>query len=214
MRTILELEFHKSQPGRKKMEKVGRPREFDEREVLLRALVAFWQHGYHGTTTAMLLDATDISASSLYGTFGSKRDLYLAALDAYRDDLDEVMSPLEAGERGLDDIEEYLENLVRAARPDGARGCLLINAMADIDTRDPEITRRADDYLARLRAGFERALGDAVDLGEVPPRESERLLALLTTALVGSLVASSASDRGIDADLIGAIRSTVRAIRS
>ncbi len=195
------------------MRQVGRPREFDEREVLGRALVAFWRHGYTGTTTSVLLDATDLSASSLYGTFGSKRQLYLAALDAYLDDLDEVMAPLEIGRGGLDDIERYLDNLLRAARPPGARGCLLINAMADVDLRDAEVSRRTGDYFERLRAGFGRALGQAAKLGEIDAEDSERLLALLTTALVGSLVASSASGKSIDANLIGAIRSTITEIR-
>jgi len=63
----------------------GRPREFDEAEVLAQARNAFWRAGYQATSLDDLSEATGLKRPSLYGAFGDKADLYLAALSGYRE---------------------------------------------------------------------------------------------------------------------------------
>ena len=60
-----------------------RPREFVEAEVVSAAMHVFWQHGYQGTSIQDVVDATGVLPGSLYGAFGDKRQLFVAALDAY-----------------------------------------------------------------------------------------------------------------------------------
>ncbi|WP_456677935.1 TetR/AcrR family transcriptional regulator [Bradyrhizobium sp. RDM12] len=55
---------------------MSRPREFDETEVMDKALELFWRQGYEGTSLNDLLDATGLTKSSLYAAFGSKEDLF------------------------------------------------------------------------------------------------------------------------------------------
>ena len=62
---------------------VGRPRSFDRDDALRKAAVLFWQHGFSGTSTRMLTAALAISTSSLYGTFGSKAELFGEAVRTY-----------------------------------------------------------------------------------------------------------------------------------
>ncbi|MCH7554884.1 MAG: TetR family transcriptional regulator, partial [Proteobacteria bacterium] len=61
----------------------ARPREFDTTQALDRAMRVFWAQGYDATSLCDLLCAMGLSKSSLYETFGSKHELYLAALDHY-----------------------------------------------------------------------------------------------------------------------------------
>jgi AcrR family transcriptional regulator len=61
----------------------GRPRAYDPDTALRRATGAFWRHGFAGTSLDALTDAMDMNRPSLYGAFGDKRALYLAALDRY-----------------------------------------------------------------------------------------------------------------------------------
>ena len=63
---------------------MARPQEFNTAEALYKAMGVFWSKGYEGTSLADLLEATGLSKSSLYATFGDKRDLFLAAFDCYR----------------------------------------------------------------------------------------------------------------------------------
>ncbi len=45
----------------------------------------FWRKGYAATSVQDLVDRMGINRGSLYATFGKKHDLFLAALDRYRE---------------------------------------------------------------------------------------------------------------------------------
>ncbi|HRV92857.1 MAG TPA: helix-turn-helix domain-containing protein, partial [Anaerolineae bacterium] len=60
---------------------MARPREFDENEVLDKAMDLFWQKGYEATSIQELLTAMGISRGSLYDAFGDKHALFLAVLE-------------------------------------------------------------------------------------------------------------------------------------
>lgn len=63
---------------------MARPREFDETMVLDAAAAVFRRHGYAATSIEQLVAATGVHRGSLYATFGSKRGLFLRALDRAR----------------------------------------------------------------------------------------------------------------------------------
>ena len=46
----------------------------------------FWQGGFAATSLDELSAATGMNRPSLYGAFGDKRDLYLKALQRYREE--------------------------------------------------------------------------------------------------------------------------------
>ncbi len=62
--------------ARCKTEGMARPREFDEGEVLNRALATFWEHGYEGTSIDDLVAATGLGRASLYGALGDKEQIF------------------------------------------------------------------------------------------------------------------------------------------
>lgn len=62
---------------------MARPREFDEDQVLENALRAFWENGYEGTSLTVLLGATGLTKSSLYGAFVNKETLFRRVLERY-----------------------------------------------------------------------------------------------------------------------------------
>src|SRR5260370_38591611 len=62
---------------------MGRPREFEEEEVVADALQAFWREGYGATSIPDLLEATDLERGSLYKAFGDKHALFERAFLAY-----------------------------------------------------------------------------------------------------------------------------------
>lgn len=61
----------------------GRPRKFNEEEILDIARDLFWRQGYEGTSLKDLTTAMGITPPSLYAAFGSKEGLYARALDRY-----------------------------------------------------------------------------------------------------------------------------------
>ena len=58
-------------------------KQFDVDVALERAGEAFWSHGYETTTMRDLLSAMGIHKGSFYDTYGSKKKVYLVALDQY-----------------------------------------------------------------------------------------------------------------------------------
>ena len=62
---------------------MARPREFEVDIALERAMEAFWSKGYEATSLDDLCEGTGLSRSSLYATFGSKRNLLLRSVDRY-----------------------------------------------------------------------------------------------------------------------------------
>jgi TetR/AcrR family transcriptional repressor of nem operon len=61
----------------------GRPREFDTDAVLAEASKVFWRQGFHATSIDDLCTATGVLRGSLYGVFGDKHGIMMAALDHY-----------------------------------------------------------------------------------------------------------------------------------
>ena len=45
----------------------------------------FWQQGYDGTPVQALCRAMDLQPGSVYAAFGSKRDLFVAAMPLHPD---------------------------------------------------------------------------------------------------------------------------------
>ena len=64
---------------------MARPKEFDPDLAAQEAMEAFWEHGYTATSVTDLLEEMGLHRGSLYGTFGDKKKLFLAALDKYQD---------------------------------------------------------------------------------------------------------------------------------
>jgi AcrR family transcriptional regulator len=62
---------------------MGRPRAFDEDEVVRSAAGLFGHRSYDGVSIDDLVTDLGIHRNSLYKTFGSKRGLYLRALRWY-----------------------------------------------------------------------------------------------------------------------------------
>ena len=88
----------------------GRPRQFDRDEVLDKAIVLFWQQGFEATGVAQLSETLGIGKQSLYGTFGDKRGLYIAAIQRYSDESVAMIRALFARPgRAVDHIGEVLD---------------------------------------------------------------------------------------------------------
>ena len=154
---------------------MARPREFSEDRVVTAAMETFWRHGYEGTSTRALCDSTGLGPSSLYNTFGGKRQLYLRALGCYYDTATaEQVETL----RGDGPAKERLRALmVHAIDADldatGTHGCFAINATVEIAGSDPEVREavrrsfdRVEDEVCAVveqgrRAGEIRSTGDA-----------------------------------------------------
>jgi AcrR family transcriptional regulator len=165
-----------------------RPRAFDEEQVVAAAKQLFWDRGYLQTSVADLEQATGLSRSSLYMAFGSKRDLFAAALRDYLDTfVDPLLGPLERDDAGLRDIVAYFKILATLFDdPDAHRGCLMINTIGERGGHDPALRREGERFLARLRSAFANALNSSVRAKVTTRSQATERAALLGGAAVGA----------------------------
>jgi len=172
------------------MTSTGRPRSFDESDVLDRAVDLFWRSGYRGTTTRQLEAALGISQSSLYNAFGSKQGLMTAALDRYESMTAAVLlEPLESNVHGLDAISAFFDSLAEWVAGDGRGGCMIINLMAD-DGGDPATRQRTTAYRSRVRSALRNALQRGIDQKEAAPGHEEVRTDLLFGEVLGINIAA------------------------
>src|SRR5512134_1716882 len=62
-----------------------RTKQFDRHAVLDEAMEVFWERGFHATSIQDLVDRLGVNRQSLYDTYGGKDQLFLAALERYRE---------------------------------------------------------------------------------------------------------------------------------
>ncbi len=175
------------------MMKLGRPLEFDPEEALAAATRVFWIKGYEATSTKDLMDAMGLSKSSLYQTFGSKKQLFMRALAHYcnastkreRAKLNGQMPDKEfvvAMLRDLGDPDRY---------PEDPRGCLLVNSTIELGKRDQEVGAFVDERAKMSLAMFEGVIRRAQEEGEISPDKSAAGLAGMLVVSVHGLKAMS-----------------------
>ncbi|MFF1692860.1 TetR/AcrR family transcriptional regulator [Streptomyces sp. NPDC058257] len=131
---------------------MARPREFDEDRVVTAAMETFWRHGYEGTSTRALCESTGLGPSSLYNTFGGKRQLYLRALRRYYDTITAEQIEILRGEGPAK--QRLRDMMVHAVDADldeaDGRGCFAINAAVEIAGLDPEVKDAVRRNFARV----------------------------------------------------------------
>ena len=148
------------------MARTGRPRSFDDRDVLDRAKETFWQRGYAATSMRNLKDELGVLPGSLYGAFGDKHALFIRALERYADGTRAAASLL-LESPVLPRLRELLTDVLTAAQLAPARGCMLGNTAAEILPGDDEAGRVVRDAFRDLETAIQHGLELAQRTGEV-----------------------------------------------
>jgi TetR/AcrR family transcriptional repressor of nem operon len=167
---------------------VGRPREFDETEVLEAAMCCFWAKGYEATSVRDLAEEMGLAGASLYNAFGDKRALYRRALDHYlQQSVHERVRRLEATKAPLPAIGGFLAEVIeRSVADKQRRGCMLVNAAIEVAPHDPELRKLVADELLYIEAFFRRCVAAGQKNGTVTSRQSaDDLSKLLLSVLLG-----------------------------
>jgi TetR/AcrR family transcriptional repressor of nem operon len=166
----------------------GRPRAADRTEALEAAMRAFWADGYEGASIDRLSREMRMPRATLYGDFGDKQQLFLAAVEHYaRTRLACVTAALDGGGELGDDLAGFFDAVVALAtsEPD-ARGCLISCVLADAAGastafRD-ELSSRYAGMEARIEARLRHAGWDTA--AEVPARDAAALIAAIARGIM------------------------------
>ncbi|MGW4894955.1 TetR/AcrR family transcriptional regulator [Kitasatospora sp. NPDC004240] len=162
---------------------MARTKEFDPDAALQSALELFWERGYEATSMADLVEGLGIARASIYATFGSKRELYLRALERYGEQNEPtLLAELSRPGPVLPAVRALVLRYARESAEDG-RGCFIANTAVELAPRDPVLARRVETSWGYLETLLTTALVRAAAQGELPagrdPRAVARMLLVL-----------------------------------
>ncbi|MFE9094048.1 TetR/AcrR family transcriptional regulator [Streptomyces sp. NPDC007264] len=169
---------------------MARTKEFDPDAALQSALELFWRHGYEATSMADLVAHLGIGRASIYATFGSKHELYLRALDRYRETRDPLLlHELSQPGPALPAVRAVVRRFAAEAATDGARltGCFVTNTAAELAPHDPAAARRVELSWDHVETLLHSALVRARAQGELPAGRDPRALARMLLVLMQGL---------------------------
>ncbi|TPW12674.1 MAG: TetR family transcriptional regulator [Acidimicrobiaceae bacterium] len=149
---------------------MARTKEFDPDVAVATAIEVFWDRGYAGTSMQDLVDELGLNRGSIYGTFGSKHDLFVQALTEYCKRAPQaLLDALEIDGPLLPRLRGALIGLIDAdlADPD-RKGCLLVNSAMETLPADRDTAALYDRTARTLRTAFEAAVRRAQLEGELP----------------------------------------------
>ena len=142
-----------------------RTKTFDEAEVLGRARDLFWRRGYTATSIGDLEKHLGISRSSLYQTYGGKRELYDRTLAAYQEhNMGALRKKLLGGDGLRAALTDLFTHAATAEHPDctsKARGCYVVNATTEMANSCTDalnfVSKGREKFVAILREALARA---------------------------------------------------------
>ena len=192
---------------------MARTKDFDELEVLNKAISIFWHRGYNGTSMAELVNGLGISRSSLYDTYGNKHSLFIKALNCYQANASQRMDAIL---QQCTSTKEAIKQLLKITKGDLAGdlkqdGCFWVNAAADVDPYDQEIEDIITHYNQQVEDIFHSALTRGQDNGEIPlcinTRATSRFFVSTVKGL--SVVARSKTDNCVFDDIVNVAMSVI-----
>jgi TetR/AcrR family transcriptional repressor of nem operon len=146
-----------------------RPKEFDEEEILRKAIYIFWEKGYNATSIHDLIDGLGIGRSSIYHTFGDKHQLFIKALEYYQvtgtakiSNVLENAPSLRAALEAL--MKLVITDLLNETVP---KGCFKVNSEVEVAACDETVNKLVynDDLL--IEEALFKAFKKAQQTGEI-----------------------------------------------
>lgn len=134
-------------------------------------MTLFWERGFSDTSMEDLVTSTGVSRYGIYGTFGNKRELFIAALLRYAEQVCVGQhSGLFASTATRADVEEFMVGVVaRSAGTDGQRGCMICNTAVEVAPHDAAVAATIRELFDQLAAAFATAIANSQAAGEVNP---------------------------------------------
>jgi TetR/AcrR family transcriptional regulator, transcriptional repressor for nem operon len=160
------------------MTTAGRPRDFDEGDVLDRAVDIFWRQGYEATSLDQLLAAMKLGKGSMYHNFGNKREVFKLALDRFMHNFTSwFTTEIGKAKDPIDFIRDFFMTIPRQDINDHRKGCFLGNTVAELACIDPGLEKMAVKHLATIEHTFHKYIKEAQANGRLKSKENAKLIA-------------------------------------
>lgn len=185
---------------------MARTKDFDETEVLDKAICLFWHKGYNGTSMQDLVDGLGISRSSLYDTYGDKHSLFVKALERYQEAgakrMYEVVNKAASAREAISQLLELITaDLVNDKQH---KGCFVVNAEVEVAPHDVDVSNIICKNEQMIESLFVQAIQRGQETGEIDSKKDVRALArfIVNTVKGMRVSAKTITDRSFFDDII------------
>lgn len=174
------------------MSKAEKTRQY----IIEKTAPLFNGKGYAGTSLTDLTRATGLTKGSIYGNFGSKDEVALAAFDhnlqQIKDYIREKLAGIDTAPGKLLAYAEAYRNYTRL--PFLAYGCPVMNTATEADDTHPLLREKAAAALREWTAYLENIVRTGQHKGEIRPDTSPAAFATVFMALIeGGILLSKAT---------------------
>jgi TetR/AcrR family transcriptional repressor of nem operon len=192
---------------------MARTKDFDENEVLTKAIQLFWHKGYNGTSMQDLVDGLGISRSSLYDTYTDKHTLFVKALESYQNSgaakIQEIINHSGSAKETIQKLLELATNDLMDDKQQ--KGCFMVNAEVEVAPHDAEVNNLVCKNDQQMEEAFYQVIKKGQDSGELKNQQDARALSrFIFNSVKGMRVtAKSTPDRSLFDDIIKLTISTL-----
>ena len=156
-----------------------RSKDFNEDDILRKAINIFWEKGYNATSIHDLIDGLGIGRSSIYHAFGDKHSLFVKALELYQSEGTAMITGIIDNAPSLKNALETLLNAVVNDMLNNTcpKGCFKVNAEVEVAAQDKIVNKLVynDDLL--IEEALHRAFKKAQKNGEISTSKDPLALA-------------------------------------
>ena len=185
---------------------MARTKDFDENEVLTKAIQVFWHKGYNGTSMQDLVDGLGISRSSLYDTYTDKHTLFVKALESYQNSgagkIQEIINNSGSAKDIVKRLLEFATNELLGDKQQ--KGCFMVNAEVEVAPHDAEVNSLVCKHDQQMEEAFYQGIKKRQDSGEIKNQQDARALSrfIFNTVKGMRVTAKSITDKSVFDDII------------
>jgi TetR/AcrR family transcriptional regulator, transcriptional repressor for nem operon len=157
----------------------GRPRNFDENEIIRKASEIFWKKGYESSSAEELLEAMNMGKGSFYLHFkGGKQELYKRSLDLFsKEALERFHLGLDKAEDKIDFLKGFIMSIADSPAERRRKGCYLGNCVVQMTNLEPRLKDQAGVLLDKLEHAFFKIIQEAQKQGRLSIKVQPEILA-------------------------------------
>ena len=135
---------------------MARQKQYNEEEVIEKAMRLFWRYGYDNTSVRMLEKEMGINQFSIYAGFGSKHGVFLESLKCYNKKTNDIFETLKNSNNGVEDIKEFFYNSIKnSGFKDNQKGCFVTNTYNEFaESEDVVIKEKVTGFMNNLKEIF------------------------------------------------------------
>ncbi|MDT0539007.1 MULTISPECIES: TetR/AcrR family transcriptional regulator [Croceitalea] len=166
-----------------------RTKQFDEKEVLNKAMELFWEKGFHATSMQDLVTQLGINRASLYDTFGDKEALFEAAFQLYRQTNGGVIQGLFETEPSVKEgFQKLFQMAIDESVQDGNRkGCFVVNTITELIPGDEKIQSLLLENTINYEKLFTAFVQKGIQNGEINAIKNPNEIGLMLYALFNGI---------------------------